>query len=274
MKYIIFDLDETLGYFKQIYYLFTIIKKVDSSIQITQNMFNNILELFPEILRPNILHVLLYLKNKKKELTTYIIIYTNNKNKEWTSFIINYITAKISCPSFFDKTIGNPTQELCRTSKDKNLSDLFRCIDFTEGSRICYIDNEYFKGMKSKYTTYLKLDNYVNDIPNDNLLQRFTESDIYNTSFPNISSSVFKKIYYHYLNSMYNHTLSAESYEYETASTNILLSYIKIFYLNSRPSRTNFDLCLYNSPSSSRTLKNRIYRVKRNGKTKKCKFLL
>jgi hypothetical protein len=267
MKYIVFDLDETLGYFKQIHYLFSIIKKVDASINITQPIFDAIMDLFPETLRPNILDVLLYLKTKKEELTTYVIIYTNNKNQDWTNLIINYITAKICCPTFFDKIIGNSKQESCRESKEKNLSDLFRCLDFTAGSRICYIDNEYFKGMQSKYTYYLKLDNYVNDIPNDKVVERFTESELYCSIFPSVQASIFSRIYYHYLNSMYGKPLSAEAYEYEISSTNMLLLYIQLFYLNRQPIRSSSIISTH-SPTN-RTYKNKLYKVRRSGKTKK-----
>lgn len=267
MKYIVFDLDETLGYFKQIYYLFSIINKVDSSVKITQEIFDSILDLCPEVLRPNILDVLLYLKSKKEELTTYIIIYTNNKNPKWTNLIINYITAKISCSNFFDKIIGNSKQETCRETNEKNLDDLFRCLDFNSGSRICYIDNEYFKGMQSKYTYYLKLDNYVNDIPNDKLVKRFTESEVYRCIFPNVKVIVFQRIYFHYLNAMYGKSLSSEAYEYEISCSNMLLLYIQLFYLNRQPV-TSSGLFSTHSPTS-RTYKNRIHRVKRSGKTKK-----
>jgi hypothetical protein len=267
MKYIVFDLDETLGYFKQIYYLFSIINKVDSSVKITQETFDSILDLFPEILRPNILDVLLYLKSKKEELTTYIIIYTNNKKQDWTSLIIKYITAKLSCPNFFDRIIGNSKQETCRESNEKTLDDLFRCLDLTSGTRICYIDNEYFKGMQSKYTYYLKLDNYVNDIPNDTLVERFTENELYRCIFPNVQVIVFQRIYFHYLNAMYGKPLSSEAYEYEISCTNMLLLYIQLFYLN-RQSVMYSGVVSTHSPTI-RTYKNRIHRVKRSGKTKK-----
>ena len=68
MKIVVFDLDETLGYFTEfgifwdslVYYVKSKNKKI-----LTQNDFNDVLDLYPEFLRPNIINILTYLKEKK-----------------------------------------------------------------------------------------------------------------------------------------------------------------------------------------------------------------
>ena len=76
-KIVVFDVDETLGYFTQlgifwdalnIYYKNqgdddNIIKSQDTQ----QYLFNTILDIYPEFLRVNILAILNYLKRKKEK---------------------------------------------------------------------------------------------------------------------------------------------------------------------------------------------------------------
>ena len=70
-KIVVFDIDETLGYFFQfsIFWeaLSSFIKKQDINYKLTQQDFNKIFDLFPEFIRPNIISILNYLKYKKKQ---------------------------------------------------------------------------------------------------------------------------------------------------------------------------------------------------------------
>jgi len=68
MKIVVFDLDETLGYFTQFGIFWDSLSdylKIQNKPALTQCDFNNILDLFPEFLRPNIINILNYLKEKK-----------------------------------------------------------------------------------------------------------------------------------------------------------------------------------------------------------------
>ena len=69
-KIVVFDLDETLGYFMELGMFWDALKayiknKNSKKITIDQALFNNILDLYPEFLRPNIIGILSYLKKKK-----------------------------------------------------------------------------------------------------------------------------------------------------------------------------------------------------------------
>ena len=61
-----------------------------------QELFDNLLDLFPEFLRPNIFSILEYLKRKKiKSKCNKLILYTNNQGpKEWAKSIIQYFETK------------------------------------------------------------------------------------------------------------------------------------------------------------------------------------
>jgi len=63
---IVFDLDETLGHFVQLGIFCDILEKYNKR-KLTTNEFNELMDIFPEFIRPNILKILLYLKKKKKK---------------------------------------------------------------------------------------------------------------------------------------------------------------------------------------------------------------
>jgi phosphoserine phosphatase len=70
-KVVVFDLDETLGYFFQLGQLWDLMhfyiekNKKSMYVKLTQTEFTELLNLFPEYLRPNIFSILKYLKHKK-----------------------------------------------------------------------------------------------------------------------------------------------------------------------------------------------------------------
>ena len=100
MKIVVFDLDETIGYFTQFgifWDCLTNYLKETNQRSLTQNDFDKTLDLFPEFLRPNIINILTYLKNKKQSKCCHsMMIYTNNTGpREWAQHIIKYLENKI-----------------------------------------------------------------------------------------------------------------------------------------------------------------------------------
>ena len=92
-KVVVFDLDETLGSFGDLYILWSGITQLHP--QFTQ--FEQLMDLYPEFLRYGILTILefLYEKKKTKECSK-IFIYTNNRcSKEWVQNICSYFQTKI-----------------------------------------------------------------------------------------------------------------------------------------------------------------------------------
>ena len=70
-KVVVFDLDETLGYFIQLSFFWKLImvylKKNNEIYKLNQEDFNNVLDLYPEFIRPDMYSILKYLEFKKKE---------------------------------------------------------------------------------------------------------------------------------------------------------------------------------------------------------------
>jgi hypothetical protein len=208
-KIVVFDVDETLGYFTQlgifwdalnVYYKnvnninrdndFDNIKGENEDIsnsheqsqQQKQQLFNTLIEIFPEVLRVNILAILNYLKRKhQNKKCKHIMIYTNNHgSKDWINLIINYFHEKINY-KLFDRIIrafkiNGKIIEACRSTNDKQVGDLFNCTMIPKNSQICFLDDVYFSNMVDENVYYIKLKPYIYILPFQLMLQRFIAS--------------------------------------------------------------------------------------------------
>ena len=187
MKIVVFDLDETLGYFTEfgifwdclIYYL-----KNKNKDTITQSDFNDILDLFPEFLRPNIINILNYLKNKKQSLCCHkMMIYTNNSGpKEWAHHIIDYFSKKINY-KLFDQLISafkinGKVVEVCRTTHDKTYNDFIKCTKLPVNAEICFLDDTFYPEMANDNIYYINVKPYYHDLKFEYMLDKFSKSDI------------------------------------------------------------------------------------------------
>ena len=187
MKIVVFDLDETLGYFTEfgifwdclIYYF-----KNKNEETLTQSDFNDILDLFPEFLRPNIINILNYLKNKKQSLCCHkMMIYTNNSGpKEWAHHIIDYFSKKINY-KLFDQLISafkinGKVVEVCRTTHDKTYNDFIKCTKLPVNAEICFLDDTFYPEMANDNIYYINVKPYYHDLKFEYMLDKFSKSDI------------------------------------------------------------------------------------------------
>jgi len=194
-KIVVFDLDETLGYFSEFGMFWDALKKYikDNKIDfsINQDFFNKTLDLYPEFLRPNIINILTYLKEKKKAKYCYkIMIYTNNQGPyEWSVQIKSYFEDKVDSPNLFDQVIGaykvnGKHVELCRTTDSKTHSDLLRCSKIPDTTDVCFIDDVYHPGMSRDNVFYVNIKPYEYDLPFTTIVDRFIASGLLNNNDP------------------------------------------------------------------------------------------
>ena len=178
-KVIVFDMDETLGHFVQIGSLCNLLE-IYFKKKINQTEFNKIMDLYPEILRPNILSLLEYIKIQKMKLKcSKVIIYTNNQGpKEWALKIGKYLNYKLGF-KLFDQVIGSKFNEPCRTTHRKTFSDLKKCANLPNNVRVCFIDDLYHRDMDKQHIQYIMVEPYVVGIPNNLLIQRLYSSNIF-----------------------------------------------------------------------------------------------
>lgn len=238
-KVVVFDLDETLGYFLEFGMLWeTIITYVNNDKIQNQNIFNNLLDLYPEILRPNMIPVFKYLKHmKEKNKCDDIMIYTNNQGpKSWAIMIKNYINMKINF-ELFDKIIGafkinGERVELCRTTNEKTRDDLLRCTKLPKTTQICFVDDVLHPQMMTNDIYYVNIDPYIHNISYSEMLKRFINSKIGKKMIPNKEHFIkfvrkfIKKFRYDYVEK------TKEEYEIDKIVTKQLMEYLQIFFKN------------------------------------------
>ena len=187
MKIVVFDLDETLGYFTEFGIFWdslTQYLKIKNKKAMTQSDFNNILDLFPEFLRPNIINILNYLKNKKKTYCCHkMMIYTNNNGpKEWAYHIIDYFSKKINY-KLFDQLISafkinGKVVEVCRTTHNKTYNDFIKCTKLPINSEICFLDDTFYPEMTNDNIYYINVKPYYHDLKFEDMLEKFSKSDL------------------------------------------------------------------------------------------------
>ena len=242
MKIVVFDLDETLGYFSQFSMFWYILENYIEEFNnikksLTQIDFNHILDLYPEYLRPNIINVLNYLKKKKHSKCCHkMMIYTNNTgSKEWASKIIAYFEEKIN-EKLIDQLIAafkvnGKVIEICRTTHDKTHNDLIKCSKLPINSEICFIDDTYYPEMANDNVYYIHIKPYYHDIPFEEIVKRFIKSKIVD--------EIIEKEYEHFEKYMLTN-LKKQNYKYtekDEKEDNIdkiigkyLISHLHIFF--------------------------------------------
>ena len=189
MKIVVFDLDETLGYFVEFGIFWDSLTNYllqNNNYNLTQEDFNNILDLYPECLRPNIIHILTYLKNKKlQKCCNKMMIYTNNQGPiKWAKQLINYFENKIGV-KLFDQIIAafkvnGQRVEICRSSHNKSHNDLIKCTKLPLNTEIFFLDDIIHPEMYNKNVYYINIKPYSYDLGLDELLLRFKKSKINN----------------------------------------------------------------------------------------------
>jgi len=272
-KIVVFDLDETLGYFVELGIFWDSLHNYAKSINIdiksifTQDYFNKVLDVFPEFIRPNIMSILQYVKVKKQTKQCHgVMIYTNNQGpKEWAVFIKNYFENKLKY-SLFNHIISafkvnGKIVEFCRRSHDKTIKDFMRCSKLPENIEVCYLDDVYYPEMNADNVYYIKISPYTHDLNFDLMIRRFINHDI---SKRLIFGPHTEKEFSDFMkNNMNNYEFacmekSKEEYEIDKIITKKTMEHLQSFFNKNK--RTN-------SPQSGhkKTYKNRSYR----GKTRK-----
>lgn len=177
-KVVVFDLDETLGSFGDLYLLWTGIQHILPKYE----DFHSFTDIYPEFLRYGILNILQFIYEKKQKGECYkMYIYTNNQcPKNWVQSISNYFEYKLHIsekPNLFDHIIrafkiGNKCVELSRTSHQKIHADLISCTLLPKSTEICFIDDMEFSQMKQDKVYYIRPRPYFHGLSLTEILNR------------------------------------------------------------------------------------------------------
>jgi hypothetical protein len=270
-KIVVFDLDETLGYFTQ---LCTIWESIECHIQPHEEDFNKLLDLFPEYVRPNLETILDYLKQKKiSKKCKNVMIYTNNqRQKKWVFLIKKYFETKIKY-SLFDQIIcafkiNGKQVELCRTTHNKTHKDFIKCSKIPQNTQICFIDDTYYPEMHKDDVYYIKIKPYTYSLGEDAIIDRLKKTTFFDKWFRsdiniNIERECLLQFLKERLQNLHYKSKSMIEYDIDKIITKQIMNHIEIFFNGQQKySHATFNI--------SKTKKRRIYKNK--NKTKKIRL--
>ena len=170
-KCIIFDLDETIGYFSQIYIIILRLEEL-YKIKLSYGEYRKIFEKYENIFRPGIFVLFAYLNALKNKYDFKIILYTNTSmNDEFLDNIIKYINERIhNSNNIFDNIIT--LTSTCRSGAKKQFTDIYNCVEYlNNGYLFLIIDNGNQYKLDKLYSKLVKVTSYN---------YRYLVSDIWN----------------------------------------------------------------------------------------------
>ena len=252
LKIVVFDLDETIGYFTEISIFWDALEHFYGH-NLFADKFFEMLDVFPEVFRPNILHILDMLNKKKMKKSCYkLFIYTNNQGpKSWVNMLSDYINKKIGY-TVFDYIIAaykvrGKQIEPKRTSHEKSVSDLISCTNIPANTEICFIDDLYHPLMDKDNVYYINIKPYRVSIPFEEMANRYYDAVLYKTT--TIQKTVFVNDMVAFMK-QYNYMVLNKSEEEKNVDTIV-----------SKKLLANLDDFLKNNKTPN-TRKNRNRRVK------------
>lgn len=179
---VVFDMDELIGQFVEAGMFWDALQFYFND-RLTDNDFFNMLDLFPQFFRPNIMTIFNYLKHQKQSRNNVrVYIFTNNQGpKTWAEKIKNYIEAKIHY-KLFDRIIGaymidNRIVEPCRTSHDKSYKDFINCTGLPDNTKVCFLDDQHHKQMEHDNVYYLNVKAYTYSYKFMDMIHKYMQSN-------------------------------------------------------------------------------------------------
>ena len=190
-RIVLFDMDETLGIFSDfgafMKILNTNIRRSHTSFSVSiYDHFNELLDLYPELLRPRIFDIMKFLARMKRVgKCANVMIYTNNTGPiSWSNRIKDYFNANAGYP-VFDRVIGafkDPSGrvvEVRRTSHDKTYDDFVRCSNMVGKFEVFFIDDREHPGMHAENVYVINVKPYTREISMREFAARFKRSALF-----------------------------------------------------------------------------------------------
>jgi hypothetical protein len=183
-KIVVLDVDETIGYFVELGIFCDALTRIawNNDPRTQYAHFNQLMDAFPEFLRPNILELLKFLKMKKNaQECAGVLVYTNNCGpRAWVEHITRYIESKLGEP-LFDQIVAafkvnGEIIEVGRTTNDKTYEDLLRCTKLPPNVEMCFLDDQMHSQMEHAKVYYINVKPYVHQLSVNTLIDRFMKN--------------------------------------------------------------------------------------------------
>ena len=254
-KTFVFDLDETIGSFSELYILFKCIEYIKTDLKLS--IFDNdkdllfaLLDLFPEFFRYGISIIFQYLYEKKKiSNDIFVYIYTNNSciPISWTTIIVKYMEEKFGVDNLFDNIIrafkiGNQVVEYNRTTATKTYKDLIRCVHIPVNTELCFIDNVDYPKMKHRHVYYIQPKPYYHYVNRNEIIERFINSQSGNL-LQSLIQDKLENIVLNYYNKndyiLHEYVKTKEEFDMDILISKKIMYHIKnFFYMKIRKLKT------------------------------------
>ena len=246
-KIVVFDLDETLGYFTELSIFWDGLEQFYGH-NLFDDKFFEVLDVFPEFFRPNMLNILNFINNQKKKKICYkTFIYTNNQGpKSWVTMISDYCTHKLGY-KVFDHIVAaykvrGKQIEPKRTTHDKSVKDLISCTNMQENTEICFIDDLYHPLMDKENVYYINIKPYRCSIPFNEMANRYYTMVINKKGYngPMTSQKEFEDYIVNYMK-QYNYMVvkkSVDELNVDKVVSKSLLSNLEEFLKRDKKSNT------------------------------------
>ena len=295
-KYIVFDVDETLGYFSQLGSFIDALSfyNKDFSGSVFE-IFNEILDLFPEFVRPKMIETLKYIHEKKVSGTcSGLFIYTNNQGpRSWVQHIAKYFDYKVghvynnverndrndNNANLFDKIIAayminGKIVEPGRTSQNKTYDDLLRITGISPHSEVCFVDDLNHPDMRHENVLYLNVKPYVKTLSTDEMIRRYLKSPLASSivatrefiaaiseRMGSVKNANHRNLNLHdanyiSLNTPFDNASSREDVEYKNSGEK-LFNYIKLFLKTKQHSKRGTKVHSLRGDSQTRRRRHR-----------------
>jgi hypothetical protein len=214
-KYVIFDLDETLGYFTELGVIWGCLQKLHRVSG--QAAFNSLCSLFEnDYFRPGIFSVLKYLKSK--ESTVKVVLYTNNTGSlQWLKHIISFLEERSEAEGLFSKIIPGYRKGLDgprdRRTYEKTYREIIRCANIPKTAKIIFFDDVYHEKMVNQNVKYVQVKPYLKMNHSKTIIDKLQKSCF---SFINYSTSMYlyeciHQFHYDYANHAYHANISKKN---------------------------------------------------------------
>eukprot|EP00746_Dinoflagellata_sp_MGD_P027270 gnl/MRDRNA2_/MRDRNA2_164322_c0_seq1.p1 gnl/MRDRNA2_/MRDRNA2_164322_c0~~gnl/MRDRNA2_/MRDRNA2_164322_c0_seq1.p1 ORF type:complete len:401 (+),score=72.95 gnl/MRDRNA2_/MRDRNA2_164322_c0_seq1:55-1203(+) len=175
---VVFDLDGTLGDFTQLGWFWYALKDYCGG-RLGRKKFFEIIDIFPEFLRPDMIKIIKFLMKKRsvRDLSK-VLIYTNNQGpRNWVRMIASYFDSQTK-EKTFDQIIAayevnGKIVEICRTSEWKSVDDIVKCTGLPSNTEICFLDDQYHPYMERVNVNYIVVSPYSFSMPFDVMAEKY-----------------------------------------------------------------------------------------------------